>query len=437
MHPKLILPAYDTLSEIGAGNSAAVYTVKPTSQTRCRHSNINTHLACKLISSSKLSPITRREVALHATLRHPHIAQLYAVLPASHSVALLMEYANQGDLFSQLLSAGSLPPAFLRKRLLELCSALRHIHTAGILHLDLKLENIAINQNNQAKLLDFGCARPLAAGRDPNYTLGGTLHYLPPEAVRNPFDCPLSTALDCWALGVLTYTAVSGAYPFDAPDDDAIRHRILHDDPSEFPDAIHVPADFRTVIKGLLQKDPEKRMTLEQVVATLQQPVSTVGRLARRRLQRPYPSTHSRTRTPSPASTVGIDFGRAMVIDDNEDKEKCECLICDRQSKDQMLRTVDSVLAEKSQSDSLDQEEQQFSNSGTAHTNEHEDLCTDDDLLVEYEAIQRNAQKDQTECRSDKRFPRVDSMMSACSSSSHEMSNSSSANNISSALSRN
>ncbi|CDF33522.1 Serine/threonine protein kinase [Chondrus crispus] len=266
-------------------------------------------------------------VALHYPLRHPNIIRLHAVHPArpphhhlsstpsaqSLSLALVTELAPAGDMFAEVAAAGSLPPPVLRRRLADIANALSYLHHEGIAHLDLKLENVVISKSNTAKLADFGCAARIAH-KNPNSSLRGTLHYLAPELINDP-SLPPSPTADAWSMGVLAYTALVGAYPFNGArpgnseqaNDRATKYRILHAAPHRFPSALRIPDDLLKIIRGLLHKDPAKRMTISEVYALLSSARNTTKSIIKTpNPQRPSPDKIFRP--PSPASPINADF---------------------------------------------------------------------------------------------------------------------------------
>ncbi|PXF48106.1 CBL-interacting protein kinase 31 [Gracilariopsis chorda] len=349
------VPGYIIERPLGEGTAGVVYKARPTA-----HSShpLPSNVAIKVIPRSKVREAVRREVALHLTLRHPNIARLYHVAPVnlrtqrhSHStasqlaLALVMDYASPGDMFNEVASAAALPAPLLRRRLRHICQALHHLHSNNIVHLDLKLENVVISNSSTAQLIDFGCARRIDEHRHPSLPVqvSGTLHYLPPELLDNP-ALPPATSSDAWSLGVLAYTALSGIYPFNGArrgfseeqTDAATRRRIRNAPPHRIPSHIHVPSDLRTIIDGLLDKNPATRITIPQVIQILDNsmPLSNNTVIAPNpcaNQQLPQHKHHLLNRPPSPASCADADFSDSHCI----------------QSVDEALYVVDDVQSNR------------------------------------------------------------------------------------------
>lgn len=364
------LANYDVLSSLGNGNSAVVYTVRsrPTNSTEPEtHSVISkVHHHCnaaKFIPHDKLTDAIRQEISIHCSLAHPNIIPLLRVTTATPTtlsttvssskgghklaLALILEHAPAGDLFTEVSSAGFLEAAIVRRRITHIANALQYLHLNSIVHLDVKLENVVLANDASAKLIDFGCARRLQQTRPSHTCIGGTLQYLPPELVSDPEMEP-TTAMDAWSLGVLTYTALTGAYPFnyipstgeDAIDDQQVeqfvRQRILNESPHSPPSYICIPPDLERIITGLLQKDPTKRLTINEVLNILNesQRCSFMFRTSRYQ-RRPYLAR--RSRPVSPAAPAEADFTPACSSPDSS------CPIGQKQTMRAALTVFDLV----------------------------------------------------------------------------------------------
>lgn len=166
--------------------------------------------------------LIEREVLLECG-SHPFIVTCYAAFHDAKSLFFALEHCEGGDLFGLLhMSAGG-RLAVAQARFYAACVslALKHLHAAGFLYCDLKLENVLVDADGYAKLCDFGLARRLerrfswlACGmRDVRVvSKSGTDQYAPPEVVRGEGR---STAADWWALGVLTHEMLTGGSPFE------------------------------------------------------------------------------------------------------------------------------------------------------------------------------------------------------------------------------
>lgn len=358
------LSNYDVLSSVGCGNSGTVHLVRPV--TLEKSNTFNRDVPCchngrrvaKVIPHSKLTDATRREIAIHSSLAHPNIVAFHRVTPATstlsdHNMALaiLMEYAPAGDMFTEVCSAGLLDPHTIRRRILHIATALQYLHQNHVAHLDVKLENVVLANDGSAKLIDFGCARRLDQSLPVDATLGGTVQYLPPELVATP-DAPPTTAMDAWSLGVLLYTALTGNYPFNAvvsrdqdPMDDhlaepVIRNRILHCPPHPVPSFISVPSDLQRLLSGLLQKDPANRLTIPRVLDILNESQRTSFALCNSRYQRRPPYFSRRIPQPSPVAPTNLNSVQSPS------QHTSQCAHCQKQSLNTALSIFELVRSQ-------------------------------------------------------------------------------------------
>ena len=200
-----------------------------------------------------------------ARLAHPNAVTLHDIIPASpadDAVYLIMEYVAGATLAQLVAEQGPLSEPRTAEVALQLLSVLDAAHALGIVHRDIKPANIMITPAGQVKLTDFGIAHMAGGTRLTGDGVLGTPAYMAPEQLQG-FD--LTPAVDCWALGVTLYDAVTGRNPFDRNTTVATFHAILMGD---LPPAPGAPP-LADVISGLLVRDPTQRMTTERARASL------------------------------------------------------------------------------------------------------------------------------------------------------------------------
>ncbi|CAK0815526.1 unnamed protein product, partial [Prorocentrum cordatum] len=210
------------------------------------------------------------EAKLLQRLRHPHVVGCHEVFldAAQQTVQLLLEFMDGGDLQGLLVAqrgAGEAPPFeahFARRILGAVGGALAYIHSAGVLHRDVKPANVLLTRCSQRiKLADFGIAK-LLERTSHAMTVVGTPYYISPEIAMGH---AYGEAADAWALGVCLYEVVALQRPFDAGNQLALVRRICEEAPPELP--AHASPDVRRAIEGLLVKDPCDRMPLQEALA--------------------------------------------------------------------------------------------------------------------------------------------------------------------------
>jgi len=155
-----------------------------------------------------------REARLAAKFVHPNVVQVYDADEDARGPFIVMEYVDGHTLADELKRRGRLPPAEVVGIGVQVCSALEAAHAAGLVHRDIKPQNILLRPDGRVKIADFGIARSLAATRHTEIgTILGTAAYLAPEQARGEAVTP---AADIYSLGVVLYELLTGRTPFDA-----------------------------------------------------------------------------------------------------------------------------------------------------------------------------------------------------------------------------
>ncbi len=192
----------------------------------------------------------RREARLTARLSHPGIVPVYGFGEVGDLVYIVMKYVHGESLAERMRRDGRMPPDEVRRLVRDLALALDSAHRDGVIHRDLKAENILIERGTwRAMLTDFGVAlvRSLDPVRGEVSRAFGTPHYMSPEQAVG--ESVLDGRSDLYSLGVLGYYMLSGRLPFDAPTFEALAAKhvgeaqvplqsIVPDAPSALCDAI-------------------------------------------------------------------------------------------------------------------------------------------------------------------------------------------------------
>jgi serine/threonine protein phosphatase PrpC/predicted Ser/Thr protein kinase len=245
---------YRLESFLGAGGMGEVY--------RAVHGELGRYAAVKILMAEGHSGESlerfRNEARIHAALHHPHIATLYDFLEVDGAPAIVMEYVDGQTLEERIQRAGRLRSDEALACFAVIVDAVGYLHRCGVVHRDLKSNNVKVSSAGTVKLLDFGIARTDAS---PKLTrvgnVVGTLQYLAPEQLRHGGGGPHS---DIWSLGVLLYEMVTGCMPFEGEDPGQILARILegsYSPPSHF--VFDAPAGVDHIIERCLRLRPGQR----------------------------------------------------------------------------------------------------------------------------------------------------------------------------------
>lgn len=197
----------------------------------------------------------RREIQIMSSIEHPHIIHIYEVFENKDKIVLVMQYAPGGELYEHVSQSKVLDDFEARRLFRQIATAIYYCHQNKICHRDLKLENILLDEKNNAKLADFGLSNVFDKNRQLKTFCGSPL-YASPEIVQgSPYEGP---EVDCWSLGVLLYTLVYGAMPFDGSNFKRLVKQIS--------EACYFEPKQRSLasplIRRLLCADPLKRATI-------------------------------------------------------------------------------------------------------------------------------------------------------------------------------
>ena len=202
-----------------------------------------------------------KEAEWASRLSDPHIAAVHDVIDEENELFIVMEFVEGQTLRRRLAEPISiiefLPIAT------ECALALAAAHNAGVVHHDIKPENIMLTTSGQVKVLDFGVAKNLPSQRESTLStqtcteFAGTLNYMAPEAVREEKS---DSRADIFSLGIVFYEAIAGSNPFRAKSFLETSDRILHHDQVPLCELNpKLPAEFDRIVGKMLAKDPAQR----------------------------------------------------------------------------------------------------------------------------------------------------------------------------------
>ncbi len=242
---------YEILSELGRGGMGVVYKAYDTKLQR--------DVALKFLPQDQSDDARDRflrEARAASRLNHKNIVSIYAIEHAERDF-IVMEYVD-GSSLRDFIAAGPIPIDRAVEIARDVADALSKAHEAGIVHRDIKPDNILLTQDGHPKVLDFGIAKMEGSERltMTDATLG-TIAYMSPEQSRGE---TIDGRSDLFSLGVILYEMIAGTSPFKGDYPAATTFKILNEDPEPLsnhrPD---VPENIEAAVSRLLQKDPAHR----------------------------------------------------------------------------------------------------------------------------------------------------------------------------------
>jgi serine/threonine-protein kinase len=246
---------YQLTREIARGGMAAVWEAEDTALGR--------RVAIKLLHAQfanepEFLERFRREARAAASLSHPNVVSVYDVSAESDLPFLVLELVEGETLKDRIRHAAPLPDSEIRRVGAAVASTLDYAHRRGIIHRDVKPQNILLGDDGRPRLADFGIAQALVpSGLTRTGAVMGTVHYLAPELVRGKTATPAS---DVYSLGAVLYEMATGRLPFSGETDLAVA--LAHVEETPVPPRTlnaRVAPDLERTILRALAKAPEQR----------------------------------------------------------------------------------------------------------------------------------------------------------------------------------
>jgi eukaryotic-like serine/threonine-protein kinase len=264
LHPgRVIDERYEIIEPIGYGGMGIVF--------RALHVELNRRVALKILSPELVSDPTalgrfRREARALGAISHPNAVSVMDFGVTEDGLAFLVMELLEGRTLRDILNQSAIPPHRAARILSQVCGAVEEAHRCGVIHRDLKPDNIMLvgpeGEAETAKVLDFGIAKLRSTSRvsarlTAHDTVVGTPHYMAPEACEHGEFTPAS---DVYALAIILYEMIAGVAPFDGANALDVAVRQVNDPPPPlrkyFPD---VAPSVEGVVMRSLSKKPKDR----------------------------------------------------------------------------------------------------------------------------------------------------------------------------------
>lgn len=245
---------YKILEKLGEGGMGVVYKARDTKLDReVALKFLSTHL----IASEKEKQRFTREAKAVAALNHPNICTIHNVDEHNGRQFIVMEYIEGSTLREKLRENGlkvqtALPYA------IQILKALKEAHSKGIVHRDIKCNNIMVTPDDRIKIMDFGLAKLKGSAQvTKTGKTVGTITYMSPEQVRGE---EVDRRSDIWSFGVVLYEMLTGVMPFKEDYEHAVMYSILNEDPPPVTSVNpSLPHELEGIVNRCIAKDPSER----------------------------------------------------------------------------------------------------------------------------------------------------------------------------------
>lgn len=248
---------------LGSGQFGTVFKGKE-KLTGLRNSVALKVVAKQVLDERSMVSQCRDEAEIHGRMSHVNICAFYCSFSDGINEYLVLEYAPKGTLYERLRAQKNkrFDETTAARHIAEIARALEHIHSHGVLHRDVKPENLLFDGEERLKLGDFGWATDSMTADDRC----GTLDYMAPQMVS---ETPYGSDADVWALGVCAFEMLTGKTPFERVGEEDYRaptmRRIIEND-YVWPAKPHVSREAKHLVDSMLRHLPEDRLTIAEIL---------------------------------------------------------------------------------------------------------------------------------------------------------------------------
>jgi len=254
--PKLLNNRYQLLEPLGKGGMAVVYLA--------RDLMLDRQVAVKVLREDysrdpAFQERFREEARAAANLSHPNIVTMHDFGLDNGQLFLVMEYVPGTDLKTLIKKRGRFNPEEALPLLIQACAGIGYAHRAGLIHCDVKPQNMLVTPDMRLKVADFGIARALSTIHSDKQSevVWGSPQYFAPEQASGATFAP---AADVYSLGIIMYEMLTGSLPFQAVTDDDLARLHVEEKPPLLSEMIpEISPALEQILAKVLSKEPSKR----------------------------------------------------------------------------------------------------------------------------------------------------------------------------------
>lgn len=247
---------YEYVSVIGTGTSCVVVRIKDP--------KTGEFFACKIVSREDLVgrgvllPF-EQELRITQSIRHPYVVRTMDIIYEEKYIYIITEECTNGDLLTFICDEICRTKLDIRRLMGQVGSAIQYLHSRGISHLDIKPDNILLDNKENARLTDFGSCRHKSS--TVKFNAIGTLYYCAPEILTDRIED--SHKCDIWSIGILLFTLATGSFPWSAGSEEEIISEIS-------AGTFDVPPEVDSCVAEIIRKctalNPASRPTIDELL---------------------------------------------------------------------------------------------------------------------------------------------------------------------------
>jgi serine/threonine protein kinase len=247
---------YRLSKAIGQGSNSVV--VKATNQSNGKDFAIKV-MSLIDIANRNLTNKVEREIRIHQSLVHENVCRFHEVIRENNLIFIVLDYCDCGDLLSWIMDGNFGRKEKCLRLFKQIAEGIRYLHERGLSHGDIKPENVILDDQGNAKLIDFGFVKDTMFGDDEEKS--GTFIYAAPELFkRGSFHTQKS---DIWSLGIVLYCMLTGSFPYPTGNQRMIAQYIQRGQ-LLYPQGMD--RDIETLLRRLTNLNPNERPTIQELV---------------------------------------------------------------------------------------------------------------------------------------------------------------------------
>ena len=251
-----VLDNYEILSILGKGTFGIVKLAQ--------NKTTKEKVAIKVLEKKRIKDDedkyrVKTEIEILQRMTHINVIKAKKILKDSENIYIIMEYCEKGELFNRIVKEIYLANDEAACYFYQLINGLDYIHQKGIVHRDLKLENILLSKNNILKIIDFGLSNFYDNSKLLSTPCGSPSYASPDILSGEKYD---GIMIDIWSSGIILYAMLCGYLPFEDENNENLYQKILN---CKFEIPVHLEEDSVDILKKILVKEPKKRITIKEI----------------------------------------------------------------------------------------------------------------------------------------------------------------------------